>query len=113
MSVHAPKLIGRGVFSWAKAAPGKPKKTTWRSWNARQCSPPRLKAFTAPNPMVGCVVVQNGEVVGEGYHDNGPGHPHAEAEALRNAGDKARGATVYVTLEPCNHHGNTPPCARR
>ena len=64
----------------------------------------------APNPMVGAVVVRDGVVVGEGWH-TAYGAPHAEVEALRAAGDAARGATVYVTLEPCNHHGQTPPCS--
>jgi diaminohydroxyphosphoribosylaminopyrimidine deaminase/5-amino-6-(5-phosphoribosylamino)uracil reductase len=64
---------------------------------------------TAPNPMVGAVVVRDGVVVGEGWH-TAYGAPHAEIEALRAAGDRARGATVYVTLEPCDHHGKTPPC---
>lgn len=64
---------------------------------------------TSPNPMVGAVVVREGEVVGEGYHEE-YGGPHAEVNALRRAGEAARGATVYVTLEPCNHHGKTPPC---
>ncbi len=64
---------------------------------------------TAPNPMVGAVVVRDGEVVGEGYHERA-GAPHAEAAALRVAGERARGATVYVNLEPCAHHGRTPPC---
>ena len=64
---------------------------------------------TAPNPMVGAVVIQNGRCVGEGFHP-GAGQPHAEVFALRAAGDRARGATVYVNLEPCNHHGRTPPC---
>ncbi|HEX2187767.1 MAG TPA: bifunctional diaminohydroxyphosphoribosylaminopyrimidine deaminase/5-amino-6-(5-phosphoribosylamino)uracil reductase RibD [Longimicrobiaceae bacterium] len=63
----------------------------------------------APNPLVGAVVVRDGEVVGEGYHAE-YGRPHAEAEALRAAGEAARGATLYVTLEPCAHHGKTPPC---
>lgn len=62
-----------------------------------------------PNPMVGCVLVRNGRVVGEGYHRRFGGS-HAEVEALRDAGGAARGATVYVTLEPCAHAGKTPPC---
>src|SRR5687767_5317793 len=64
---------------------------------------------TAPNPMVGAVVVRDGRVVGEGFHAR-HGGPHAEVEALAAAGERARGATLYVTLEPCNHHGKTPPC---
>ncbi len=65
---------------------------------------------THPNPTVGCVVVLDGRVVGEGFH-SGPGTAHAEVEALGAAGDSARGACAYVTLEPCSHHGRTPPCA--
>lgn len=63
----------------------------------------------APNPLVGAVVVRDAEVVGEGFH-TAYGEPHAEVEALRHAGERARGATLYVTLEPCAHHGKTPPC---
>ena len=63
-----------------------------------------------PNPRVGCVLVKGGEVVGEGYHRQA-GKPHAEPNALAAAGEAARGATAYVTLEPCCHHGKTPPCS--
>lgn len=65
---------------------------------------------TDPNPRVGCVLVKDGTVVGEGWHAVAGG-PHAEIEALRQAGGNARGATAYVTLEPCCHHGKTPPCS--
>ncbi|MGK7919155.1 MAG: bifunctional diaminohydroxyphosphoribosylaminopyrimidine deaminase/5-amino-6-(5-phosphoribosylamino)uracil reductase RibD [Trichodesmium sp.] len=64
---------------------------------------------TAPNPLVGCVITKNGQIVGEGFHP-GAGHPHAEVFALQEAGERARGGTVYVSLEPCNHYGRTPPC---
>lgn len=65
---------------------------------------------TSPNPCVGAVVVQNDTVISRGYHEKA-GTPHAEIHALRRAGEQARGATIYVTLEPCNHTGRTPPCS--
>ena len=70
----------------------------------------RGRGTTHPNPIVGAVVVAAGEVVGEGWHEL-KGGPHAEITVLAEAGEQARGATVYVTLEPCAHHGDTPPCA--
>ncbi|KAL9245354.1 hypothetical protein vseg_019016 [Gypsophila vaccaria] len=65
---------------------------------------------TSPNPMVGCVIVKDGRVVGQGFHPKA-GLPHAEVYALRDAGELAENATAYVTLEPCNHYGKTPPCS--
>lgn len=65
---------------------------------------------TSPNPRVGCVIVKAGAVLGTGWHE-AAGKPHAEVHALQEAGAAARGATLYVTLEPCSHHGRTPPCA--
>jgi diaminohydroxyphosphoribosylaminopyrimidine deaminase/5-amino-6-(5-phosphoribosylamino)uracil reductase len=70
----------------------------------------RARGLTSPNPLVGAVVVRDDAVIGEGFHA-GAGRPHAEIEALTAAGAGARGATLYVTLEPCTHHGRTPPCA--
>jgi len=70
----------------------------------------RAKGRTSPNPMVGAVIVKGDEIIGEGYHRKA-GTAHAEVIALRAAGEDARGATLYVTLEPCSHYGRTPPCA--
>lgn len=70
----------------------------------------RGEGFVEPNPMVGCTIVRDGETVGEGWHQH-YGGPHAEIEALKVAGHRARGATAYVTLEPCCHHGKTGPCS--
>ncbi|MEX5440418.1 bifunctional diaminohydroxyphosphoribosylaminopyrimidine deaminase/5-amino-6-(5-phosphoribosylamino)uracil reductase RibD [Acinetobacter indicus] len=81
-------------------------------WMQRAIELARLGQYsTKPNPNVGCVLVKDRQLVGEGYHPRA-GQPHAEVFALRDAGDAARGATAYVTLEPCAHYGRTPPCAK-
>jgi len=78
-------------------------------WRALQLAQ-KGRYTTAPNPAVGCVLVKEGKVVGEGWHQKA-GEPHAERIALAQAGDQAKGATAYVTLEPCSHYGRTPPCS--
>lgn len=78
-----------------------------RAYRLAECA----RGATSPNPIVGCVIVSDDRVVGEGFHARA-GEPHAEAIALANAGEAARGAVAYVTLEPCNHFGRTPPCTR-
>ncbi len=70
----------------------------------------RGRYSTSPNPCVGCVLVKDGVILAEGWHRRAGG-PHAEADALAQAGPRAQGATAYVTLEPCNHHGRTPACS--
>lgn len=71
----------------------------------------KAQGRTSPNPMVGAVIVNNGKIVGSGYH-KAAGSPHAEVEALLEAGEKAKGATIYINLEPCSHYGKTPPCTK-
>ena len=89
--------------------PGKPMDDT--RWMARALAlAARGRGLTSPNPMVGALVIQDGAIVAERFHERAGG-PHAEAAALADAGARARGATLYVTLEPCNHVGRTPPCA--
>ncbi|WP_340622223.1 bifunctional diaminohydroxyphosphoribosylaminopyrimidine deaminase/5-amino-6-(5-phosphoribosylamino)uracil reductase RibD [Xenorhabdus siamensis] len=81
---------------------------TYMSWALELAYQGRFT--TSPNPNVGCVIVKDDQIIGEGFHLRA-GEPHAEVHALHMAGDKAKGATAYVTLEPCSHHGKTPPCA--
>ena len=88
-----------------------PFSTEDREWMARALGLAERGLYTTtPNPRVGCILVRDGAAVGEGWHETA-GKPHAEVNALAQAGDRARGATAYVTLEPCSHHGRTPPCA--
>src|SRR2546423_4981695 len=83
---------------------------TERTWMQRALElAERGRGYVEPNPLVGAVVVRSGQIVGEGWHRK-YGEAHAEVNALAAAGEAARGATLYVTLEPCCHHGKTPPC---
>lgn len=86
--------------------------STFEQQMMRRCLELAKRALgkTAPNPLVGCVIVQGEQIVGEGFHPKA-GEPHAEVFALRAAQNQAQGATVYVNLEPCNHYGRTPPCS--
>ena len=94
----------------AEKTPASTRERNERAWMRRALAlAERGWGQTAPNPMVGAVVVRDGVVVGKGFHAKF-GEAHAEIAALRDAGDRARGATVVVTLEPCNHQGKTPPC---
>ena len=70
------------------------------------------KCTTSPNPMVGAVIVKNGKIIGQGYHEICGGN-HAEINAIKSATESVEGSTIYVTLEPCSHYGKTPPCADR
>jgi diaminohydroxyphosphoribosylaminopyrimidine deaminase/5-amino-6-(5-phosphoribosylamino)uracil reductase len=94
--------VAPGYFNWVDRACMN--RAIELSWNAA--------GLTFPNPMVGAVVVSRGEIVGEGFHPR-CGEAHAEVVALDRAGDKSRGATLYVSLEPCAHYGRTPPCVDR
>lgn len=91
---------------------GKDEKDSENSFYMRRAVELAKKAtgHTSPNPLVGCVIVNDGKIVGEGFHPKA-GQPHAEVFALRDAGDLAENGTAYVTLEPCNHYGRTPPCS--
>src|SRR5215207_1238041 len=86
-----------------------PEPTVKSGWEKAGRLAQRALGISSPNPAVGAVLVQDDRVVGEGWTQP-PGQAHAEIMALRQAGDAARGATLYVTLEPCDHYGKTPPC---
>jgi diaminohydroxyphosphoribosylaminopyrimidine deaminase/5-amino-6-(5-phosphoribosylamino)uracil reductase len=83
---------------------------SWHMYRALELAA-KGRGLVEPNPLVGCVIARGAEIIGEGWHRRFGG-PHAEIEALRLAGDRAAGATLYVTLEPCCHQGKTPPCTR-
>ncbi|MGF1519530.1 MAG: bifunctional diaminohydroxyphosphoribosylaminopyrimidine deaminase/5-amino-6-(5-phosphoribosylamino)uracil reductase RibD [Nodosilinea sp.] len=103
-------LLSCAATNHVPHADGGNRESTHNRWMAR-CRElaQRAAGQTAPNPLVGCVVLNQGVVVGEGFHPRA-GQPHAEVYALAQAAEKARGATLYVNLEPCNHTGRTPPC---
>ncbi|WP_016949914.1 bifunctional diaminohydroxyphosphoribosylaminopyrimidine deaminase/5-amino-6-(5-phosphoribosylamino)uracil reductase RibD [Anabaena sp. PCC 7108] len=105
------QLLGQSVISVDIPAP-KMVGSEFDSRMMERCIELARRALgrTSPNPLVGAVVVKDGEIVGEGFHPRA-GEPHAEVFALKAAGDSARGATIYVSLEPCNHYGRTPPCS--
>jgi pyrimidine deaminase RibD-like protein len=98
--------------SSANSGPAAPPKSERRpiTWPTPCASPRGALGNVWPNPAVGCVIVKDGVIVGRGWTQPG-GRPHAEVRALEQAGALAEGATAYVTLEPCAHHGHTPPCA--
>lgn len=102
MFAYAPNVVWFGAFCFMK--------DNHATFMRRALALARqAQGRTSPNPLVGAVLVRHGSIVGEGYHRRA-GEPHAEIEALRVAGAAARGATLYVTLEPCTHHGRTSPC---
>ncbi len=102
---HNPGELSRGFFSVNERKEVVKEKLMARALELAS----RGMGYTSPNPMVGALVVKNGEVVGEGFHRRA-GAPHAEIYALREAGERARGGDLYVNLEPCSHYGRTPPC---
>lgn len=105
--------VGLGGITCEEASLGKDdKKDNDDGFYIRRCVELARKAIghTSPNPMVGCVIVKDGKIIGEGFHPKA-GQPHAEVFALRDAGELAENSTAYVSLEPCNHFGRTPPCS--
>ncbi|KAG6434337.1 hypothetical protein SASPL_105962 [Salvia splendens] len=111
-----PKRVSETKISWGKLGVIRCGETPAVEFDdgyyMRRCVELARKAIgcTSPNPMVGCVIVKDGKIVGEGFHPKA-GQPHAEVFALRDAGDLAENGTAYVSLEPCNHYGRTPPCS--